>query len=210
MAMAMATTWRVRSRCCCTLTTGASLVPRIPTSRSTLHRSRIFSSSLSSSCHGPLALPRFASHFRPISRPPLNLSAFAVCRGYVGFGTAIGARRISSYSSTALQSSERGVSCDVAVEAECEKQKEEVDRHQLPELQLYNTLSKQKEVFRPQLAGKVSMYVCGVTSYDYSHIGHARVYVAFDVLFRSVARKFSPTPTVMKHRQRKRNLNVIC
>lgn len=196
----MATTWRVRSRCCCTFTTGASLVPRIPTSRSTLHCSRIyssssssFSSSLSSSCRAPLALPRFASHFRPISRPPLNFPAFAVSRGNVGFGTANGARRISSYPSTALQSSERGVSGDVAVEAECEKEKEDVDRHQWPELQLYNTLSKQKEVFQPQLAGKVSMYVCGVTSYDYSHIGHARVYVAFDVLFRSVARIFSPS-----------------
>jgi hypothetical protein len=47
-------------------------------------------------------------------------------------------------------------------------------------------MSKQKEKFRPKVAGKVSMYVCGVTSYDYSHIGHARVYVAFDVLFRYV------------------------
>lgn len=52
------------------------------------------------------------------------------------------------------------------------------------QIQLYNTMKKQKEVFQPLVDGKVSMYVCGVTTYDYSHIGHARVYVAFDVLFR--------------------------
>lgn len=49
---------------------------------------------------------------------------------------------------------------------------------------LYNTMSKQKEVFKPRIEGKVGMYVCGVTSYDLSHIGHARAYVAFDVLYR--------------------------
>ncbi|GFQ00449.1 cysteine--tRNA ligase [Phtheirospermum japonicum] len=52
------------------------------------------------------------------------------------------------------------------------------------ELWLYNTMSRQKESFKPKLQGKVGMYVCGVTAYDLSHIGHARVYVAFDVLFR--------------------------
>lgn len=72
-------------------------------------------------------------------------------------------------------------------EGEDEKKEGEANRQQQqqqPELELYNTMSKQKEKFRPKVAGKVSMYVCGVTSYDYSHIGHARVYVAFDVLFR--------------------------
>eukprot|EP00897_Mesotaenium_endlicherianum_P005064 jgi/Mesen1/4586/ME000232S03856 len=53
-----------------------------------------------------------------------------------------------------------------------------------PDLVLYNTMTRQKEVFKPKVEGRVSMYVCGVTAYDYSHIGHARVYVAFDVLFR--------------------------
>ncbi|XP_027080588.1 cysteine--tRNA ligase, chloroplastic/mitochondrial-like isoform X1 [Coffea arabica] len=52
------------------------------------------------------------------------------------------------------------------------------------QLWLYNTMSKQKELFKPKLAGKVGMYVCGVTAYDLSHIGHARVYVFFDVLYR--------------------------
>ncbi|XP_042464995.1 cysteine--tRNA ligase, chloroplastic/mitochondrial-like [Zingiber officinale] len=51
-------------------------------------------------------------------------------------------------------------------------------------LVLFNSMSKQKEVFKPLVEGQVSMYVCGVTPYDYSHIGHARAYVAFDVLYR--------------------------
>ena len=55
-----------------------------------------------------------------------------------------------------------------------------------PPLVLYNTMTKAKEAFtpRPDQGNHVSMYVCGVTVYDYSHIGHARVYVAFDVLYR--------------------------
>lgn len=53
-----------------------------------------------------------------------------------------------------------------------------------PELWVYNTMSRKKEVFRPKVEGKVGMYVCGVTAYDLSHIGHARVYVTFDVLYR--------------------------
>ncbi|KAI3687124.1 hypothetical protein L1987_80815 [Smallanthus sonchifolius] len=51
-------------------------------------------------------------------------------------------------------------------------------------LWLYNTMTKEKELFKPKVDGKVGMYVCGVTAYDLSHIGHARVYVSFDVLFR--------------------------
>ncbi|KAI8569116.1 hypothetical protein RHMOL_Rhmol02G0253900 [Rhododendron molle] len=59
-----------------------------------------------------------------------------------------------------------------------------INKSSSSELWLYNTMSKQKEVFRPKVAGKVGMYVCGVTAYDLSHIGHARVYVCFDVLYR--------------------------
>ncbi|MFA5679519.1 MAG: cysteine--tRNA ligase [Pseudomonas sp.] len=51
-------------------------------------------------------------------------------------------------------------------------------------LQIYNTLSKTKEVFRPLEGNKVRMYVCGMTVYDFCHIGHARVMVAFDVVSR--------------------------
>ncbi|RWV95656.1 hypothetical protein GW17_00041703 [Ensete ventricosum] len=59
-----------------------------------------------------------------------------------------------------------------------------------PELILFNSMSKQKEVFKTRVEGQVSMYVCGVTPYDFSHIGHARAYVAFDVLYRSTSFPF--------------------
>jgi cysteinyl-tRNA synthetase len=51
-------------------------------------------------------------------------------------------------------------------------------------LQIYNTLTRQKEVFKPIHPGKISMYVCGITVYDYCHIGHARTSIAFDVVAR--------------------------
>ncbi len=51
-------------------------------------------------------------------------------------------------------------------------------------LQIYNTLKKQKERFTPIEPGKVRMYVCGMTVYDYCHVGHARVLVVFDVIAR--------------------------
>jgi cysteinyl-tRNA synthetase len=53
-----------------------------------------------------------------------------------------------------------------------------------PPLQLFNSMTKKKELFVPREEGKVGMYVCGVTPYDLSHVGHARAYVAFDVLYR--------------------------
>ncbi len=60
-------------------------------------------------------------------------------------------------------------------------------------LRLYNTLTKQKEEFVPLEAGKVRMYVCGVTPYDLSHVGHARCYVAFDVVQRWLRTKYEVT-----------------
>ena len=51
-------------------------------------------------------------------------------------------------------------------------------------LQIYNTLTRQKEQFKPLIPGKVGMYVCGITIYDFCHVGHARTYVAFDVMNR--------------------------
>ena len=51
-------------------------------------------------------------------------------------------------------------------------------------LQIYNTLKNQKERFVPIEPGKVKMYVCGMTVYDYCHVGHARVLVVFDVIAR--------------------------
>ena len=49
---------------------------------------------------------------------------------------------------------------------------------------LYNTMTSKKEEFKPIVEGKVAMYVCGVTVYDYTHIGHGRSSVAFDVIRR--------------------------
>ena len=51
-------------------------------------------------------------------------------------------------------------------------------------LHIYNTLTRQKEQFKPLQAGKVGMYVCGITVYDLSHMGHARTYLSFDLMVR--------------------------
>ncbi|MEE3652648.1 MULTISPECIES: cysteine--tRNA ligase [unclassified Brenneria] len=51
-------------------------------------------------------------------------------------------------------------------------------------LKIFNTLSRQKEEFKPIRAGQVGMYVCGITVYDLCHIGHGRTFVAFDVVAR--------------------------
>ncbi|OXS99350.1 cysteine--tRNA ligase [Notoacmeibacter marinus] len=54
----------------------------------------------------------------------------------------------------------------------------------MTELRLYNTMTRQKEVFEPADHDNVKMYVCGPTVYDYAHIGNARPAIVFDVLFR--------------------------
>ena len=51
-------------------------------------------------------------------------------------------------------------------------------------LQIYNTLTRKKEVFTPITPGKVGLYVCGCTVYDLCHIGHARTYISFDNIAR--------------------------
>ena len=51
-------------------------------------------------------------------------------------------------------------------------------------LRVYNTMSGKKEEFQPLVPGKVGMYVCGVTVYDYCHIGHARANIVFDIVYR--------------------------
>ena len=56
-------------------------------------------------------------------------------------------------------------------------------------MKIYNSLSKEKETFKPINEGKVNMYVCGMTVYDYCHLGHARVMVAFDVIVRYLRAK---------------------
>lgn len=51
-------------------------------------------------------------------------------------------------------------------------------------LQVFNRLTRQKEAFIPLVDGQVRMYVCGPTVYDHAHLGHAKTYVAFDVIVR--------------------------
>ena len=51
-------------------------------------------------------------------------------------------------------------------------------------LKIYNTLTRKKELFSPRVEGKVGLYVCGMTVYDYCHVGHARVMVVFDIVAR--------------------------
>ena len=57
-------------------------------------------------------------------------------------------------------------------------------------LQIYNTGSRRKEIFRPIDKEHVRMYVCGPTVYDFAHIGNARPVVAFDVVYRLLKRLF--------------------
>ncbi len=49
-------------------------------------------------------------------------------------------------------------------------------------IKIFNTLTGQKEIFTPRQEGKVSMYVCGITPYDFCHLGHARAYISFDFI----------------------------
>jgi len=58
-------------------------------------------------------------------------------------------------------------------------------------LKIYNTLSNQKEKFQPINPNQVGIYVCGMTVYDFCHMGHARVLVMFDVITRHLRRNFS-------------------
>ena len=49
-------------------------------------------------------------------------------------------------------------------------------------LKLYNTLSREKEIFKPRQGKKIKLFVCGPTVYDSPHLGHARTYIAFDMI----------------------------
>ncbi len=60
----------------------------------------------------------------------------------------------------------------------------------MADIQIYNTLSRKKELFKPLKAGEVSMYHCGPTVYDYAHIGNLRSYVFADILRRTFEYNF--------------------
>jgi cysteinyl-tRNA synthetase len=59
-----------------------------------------------------------------------------------------------------------------------------VGLHNLTPLQIHNTLTRKKELFAPRVPGKVGMYVCGPTVYDYFHVGNARSFTVFDMVAR--------------------------
>ncbi len=56
-------------------------------------------------------------------------------------------------------------------------------------LKICNTLTRKKEIFKPRKSKKVNIFVCGPTVYDYAHIGHARTYIAFDVIVKYLRKK---------------------
>lgn len=56
-------------------------------------------------------------------------------------------------------------------------------------LKIYNTLTRKKETFRPINGNRVYLFVCGPTVYDHSHVGHARTYIAFDIIARYLRHK---------------------
>src|ERR1700761_7439134 len=58
------------------------------------------------------------------------------------------------------------------------------------DLRLYDTLTKEKEVFAPIDPANVRMYVCGPTVYDFAHIGNARPAIVFDVLYRLLRHEY--------------------
>ena len=60
----------------------------------------------------------------------------------------------------------------------------------MPQLKIYNSYSRQKEVFKPVTRGHVGMYVCGPTVSGESHLGHARPYITFDVIYRYLKKFF--------------------
>ncbi|WP_421659146.1 hypothetical protein [Leptothermofonsia sp. ETS-13] len=61
-------------------------------------------------------------------------------------------------------------------------------------LEIYNTLTRRKEPFETIEPGKVRMYVCGITAYNYFHVGNARVFVIFDVVRRYLMWRGVPGP----------------
>ena len=69
----------------------------------------------------------------------------------------------------------------------------------LPKIQVYNTLSRSVELLAPAEPGHVQMYVCGMTVYDYCHIGHARAMMAFDVVARHLVHRGFEVTYVRNH-----------
>ncbi|KAK9837818.1 hypothetical protein WJX74_005695 [Apatococcus lobatus] len=80
--------------------------------------------------------------------------------------------------------------CKAAQVAEQRTSAQGLPQAESKQLRLHNTMTKRLEevTARPGTDNTIAMYVCGPTVYDYSHIGHARVYISFDILFRFLKR----------------------
>ncbi|ANZ22675.1 cysteinyl-tRNA synthetase [Buchnera aphidicola (Diuraphis noxia)] len=87
-------------------------------------------------------------------------------------------------------------------------------------LKIFNTLSKKKEIFKPINTNKVNLYVCGVTVYDFCHIGHGRTFFVFDIIvrylrFRGFKVKYIRNITdidnkiILKSIKEKTNINIL-
>ncbi|KAH1231108.1 Cysteine--tRNA ligase 2, cytoplasmic [Glycine max] len=78
------------------------------------------------------------------------------------------------------------------------------------EFRIYNSMTQQKEIFKTKVPGKVSMYVCGVTAYDFSHLGHARAAVSFDILFRYLKHLGYEITYVRNFTDVDDKINIVC
>ena len=125
--------------------------------------------------------------FFPLSLSHMIILFFSYLCSYrpIRLGRGVQQRRFTTTSST---TSAGAVASPAAAAADATTK--DGDDGKSPRMMLHNTMSRKKEIFTPRdgAGDKVTMYVCGVTVYDYSHIGHARVYVAFDVLYRQLMR----------------------
>ena len=83
-------------------------------------------------------------------------------------------------------------------------------------LMIFNTLSGKKEAFEPVRKNAVGMYVCGVTVYDYCHVGHGRAGIVFDTIFRylkhcgynvTYVRNFTDIDDKIIHRAQEQNIS---
>ncbi|MGF6657246.1 hypothetical protein OKW34_007836 [Paraburkholderia youngii] len=77
-------------------------------------------------------------------------------------------------------------------------------------LRIYNTLARDKQTFVPLREGVVRMYVCGMTVYDYCHVGHARVMVVFDIVQRWFARAWVQRDLRAQHYRYRRQDHQAC
>jgi cysteinyl-tRNA synthetase len=85
-------------------------------------------------------------------------------------------------------------------------------------LMIFDTMQGKKREFHPLVPNQVSMYVCGITPYAHSHLGHARCYVAFDVIYRTLChlgyqvkyvRNFTDVDDKIINRAHERNMNPL-